>query len=104
LIQISPSGTTLGDTIKPSGRWPIASADSSGFPFIAGFAMGNTDRPSKRVRTSTNDENDPPTPKPWLSRRTAGTEPCIGSAEFSPLLGTRQKRPAFGPALFGCPT
>jgi hypothetical protein len=31
---------------------------------------------------------------------TAGTEPCIGSEEISALLGTRQKGPAFGPALF----
>jgi hypothetical protein len=64
-------------------------------------ALGGTrtGRP-REFETSTNDENDPPTPKPWLSRRTAGTEPCIGSEEFSTLLGTRQKRPGFGPALF----
>jgi hypothetical protein len=99
-IQISPSGTALGDTIKPSGRLPIASADSSGFPFIAGCARGTRTGRPREFETSTNDEHDPPTPKPWLWRRTAGTEPCIGSEEFSTLLGTRQKRPGFGPALF----
>ena len=38
------------DTIKPSGRLRIGSADSSGSFCIAAFAMWNTALPSKRVR------------------------------------------------------
>ena len=38
------------DTIKPSGRLPIGSADSSGLFCIAGLAMWNTVLPSKKVR------------------------------------------------------
>ena len=100
LIQISLSGTHLGTQSNHRGDGPshlpthLASLSSRGS--LWGTRTG---RP-REFETSTNDENDPPTPKPWLSRRTAGTEPCIGSAEFSPLLGTRQKGPAFGPALF----
>src|SRR5205814_464943 len=37
----------------------------------------------REFETSTHVENDPATPEPRLSRRTAGTEPSISSEEFS---------------------
>ena len=47
--------------------------------------------PPREFETSTHRENDPATPKPRLSRRTADTEPSISGEEFSTLLGTPKK-------------
>src|SRR5436190_12656439 len=82
------AGAPLGTQSNHRGDCPSDLPTHLDYFASRGWLCGTRSCRPRKFETSTHVENDPATPEPRLSRRTAGTEPSISSEEFSTLWNT----------------